>query len=338
MENTDEFQSQEEQPAVNENATNGRFDQIFQYQMLINDQASIPQFNCAEIGATVGKIRGISKFVSKSDKALRKLRCKTKLRPIIDCKTRWDSLHDMIDRFLLIENELHHVYVDLKKTWNITKSEIDHARILAAVLEPCKAFVKKMSAEKRTLIFADVAGGEMLNNAKNILEAHPNNSFIKGFYTALKKRFLDRRTELTDVLLFLCKDKINLADHQFYTEPSTSTIVEYVRFFEHEHTVDDVEPASKQPKSAEEVAAIDFYTPPVTSSATSLESAILNWQVNSILDARLQALKISLLNVQPTSTDCERSFSIAGLIMIPRRNRMKQDLLNAIFFLKNFFD
>ena len=46
----------------------------------------------------------------------------------------------------------------------------------------------------------------------------------------------------------------------------------------------------------------------------------------------LKALKNSLMAVQGTSTECERSFSTSGLIVTPMRTRIKFDLFNAVLF------
>ena len=78
--------------------------------------------------------------------------------------------------------------------------------------------------------------------------------------------------------------------------------------------------------------------PSIANKPTTMDAAITNWDVNTVLDSRLQRLKVSLLNVQPTSTDCERAFSAAGLVFTPLRTIMKEDLLDAILFLKNYYN
>ena len=82
---------------------------------------------------------------------------------------------------------------------------------------------------------------------------------------------------------------------------------------------------------------MDFSWPSVVNKSSTLDIAIDNWEKNSSMDQQLQLLKLSLLNVQPTSTDCERAFSIAGLFMTHLRNRLSEDIFNALMFLKNFY-
>ena len=45
----------------------------------------------------------------------------------------------------------------------------------------------------------------------------------------------------------------------------------------------------------------------------------------------------SIAAISPTSTDVERSFSLSGYIMQPRRQRMNEDLLNAIVIISKFY-
>lgn len=52
---------------------------------------------------------------------------------------------------------------------------------------------------------------------------------------------------------------------------------------------------------------------------------------------KLKSFVKSLLSIKPTSTDTERSFSIAGIVISSRRRKIKQDLLNAILIIKSFY-
>ena len=179
--------------------------------MLISSaKVQVPEFSSSEISSAVSKVRKISKHVLHSDKILRNLKRKTHLSPIIDCKTRWDSLLDMLTRFVTIQRELNYVYVDLNKEWEIDHKDMQMVKILVAILEPCKTFVGKMSVENRNLVFADKAAAEMIEKIQIVKEKYAENSFIANFLHQLKLSFAQRRTELSDILLYLCKDRINL--------------------------------------------------------------------------------------------------------------------------------
>lgn len=52
----------------------------------------------------------------------------------------------------------------------------------------------------------------------------------------------------------------------------------------------------------------------------------------------LDKLFDALCSIQPTSTQSERNFSLASAIATPKRSRMSSDKLNAICFLKSYFN
>lgn len=45
----------------------------------------------------------------------------------------------------------------------------------------------------------------------------------------------------------------------------------------------------------------------------------------------------ALISIKPTSTDVERSFSLIGYIMAPRRHRISDELLDAICIVNRFY-
>ena len=44
-----------------------------------------------------------------------------------------------------------------------------------------------------------------------------------------------------------------------------------------------------------------------------------------------------IMAIKPTSTDVERTFSISGHILAPRRRKMGEDLIDAIIILNRFY-
>ena len=45
----------------------------------------------------------------------------------------------------------------------------------------------------------------------------------------------------------------------------------------------------------------------------------------------------ALIAVKPTSTDVERSLSLSGYILAPRRRRISEELLDSIFIVNRFY-
>ena len=104
------------------------------------------------------------------------------------------------------------------KKWDVDDSDIKIIQILIAMLEPCKDFIVKMSSEARNLIYADTKASEVLSKIEALMESHPKNLFIKNFYKQLNARFKERRSEMSDILIYLCKDRINPEEYKFYNK------------------------------------------------------------------------------------------------------------------------
>ena len=68
----------------------------------------------------------------------------------------------------------------------------------------------------------------------------------------------------------------------------------------------------------------------------NLEAAISEFLATGRLGP-FKRLVENLLAVKPTSTDVERAFSLAGLIMSPNRLRMLADLVDAIMVTNRFY-
>ena len=63
------------------------------------------------------------------------------------------------------------------------------------------------------------------------------------------------------------------------------------------------------------------------------EDIFLWWHKRKLIYPRLYRLAIKYLIIPATSTESERVFSTAGLILDDRRNRLTDDHLNMLIFL-----
>ena len=54
------------------------------------------------------------------------------------------------------------------------------------------------------------------------------------------------------------------------------------------------------------------------------------------LSAKLLKLKGAIASCQPTSVEVERAFSASGLVVTRFRTNLKDDMINAICFLRSF--
>ena len=71
-----------------------------------------------------------------------------------------------------------------------------------------------------------------------------------------------------------------------------------------------------------------------TPKPSSFREEILAFENDMVLGQRLQALKHALESIPPTSILPERAFSLAENFVRRRRNRISEDLLDSLMFLK----
>jgi hypothetical protein len=76
---------------------------------------------------------------------------------------------------------------------------------------------------------------------------------------------------------------------------------------------------------------------PTTAQKTSLQKDLRLYELHERRSPKLDQLLLALCSVQPTSTQSERNFSLAGNIVTKPRNRLSSEHLDDLCFLKSHF-
>lgn len=138
---------------------------------------------------------------TKNDKILQKYvkeEFGKELSLVLDSRTRWNSLVSMIERFLKLKNCIKKSLIDLKSPIMFSDAEFEIMSDILSVLLPIKLTVEAICRQDATLLSADAAIQFMI---KSITD-HPC-SLSYELNAALKKRILQRRTEISSVLQYL---------------------------------------------------------------------------------------------------------------------------------------
>lgn len=173
---------------------------------------------------------------TKNDTILQKYILEEKGKPlelILDCKTRWNSLVDMLDRFHSVKNCIRKTLIDLKSTINFTEEEWKTIEMLKRCLDPVKLGVEVLCRPDATLITAETTLKFILTK----LLAEETN-FSKELVNSFCKRIKERRTMQSVLLLYLHnpvlylkelkKTDLNLAQETFELEKK-STLREHMK-------------------------------------------------------------------------------------------------------------
>ena len=110
------------------------------------------------------------------------------LKLILDSKTRWYSLHDMVKRFLKLVKAIKRALLDMEKEFNFSPDDLKDLEDLCQALEPLKASSMALCSRDATLWSAE----KTLEFTLTELESQTSDIAGK-IYDALKERIKQRR-------------------------------------------------------------------------------------------------------------------------------------------------
>lgn len=140
------------------------------------------------------------------------------LNVILDCKTRWNSLFDMLKRFLKLKNCILKAMIDVKSSIQLSDSDIRVTEEIVAALEPVKIAVEALCQRDVNLVSADAA----LKFAVATIEKQ-SSDLAAALASAVRSRIAERRNDFAGALVYLNNPKSVLNDETF-SIPKSSTI------------------------------------------------------------------------------------------------------------------
>ena len=120
----------------------------------------IPDCN-VEIENVLKKVRKVVKIFRKSpvkNGVLQKyvlLEQNKELSLVLDCKTRWSSMYEMIERFILLKKCISKALLDLSIEDDMSAAEFSFVNELKCALEPMKLAVEALCRKDATLLTAE---------------------------------------------------------------------------------------------------------------------------------------------------------------------------------------
>lgn len=114
-----------------------------------------------DMSRSVERVRKIARYFHKSPVSNDKLRECIKqdngkeLVLILDCRTRWNSLADMLDRYIQLHRPVTKTLIDINPALIMANDELAHIKQLSSCLKPVKMGVESLCKRDTTLIKAD---------------------------------------------------------------------------------------------------------------------------------------------------------------------------------------
>lgn len=275
---------------------------------------------------------------------------------LLDVRTRWNSVLPMIQRYLLVNKYIKKCLEMLNEGQRYSVKHDETLKDLAAALEPIQEAVLELSKHSSNLLIADATVKYVIGRLRSL-----NSRFSLTLCDAVITRYTQRRLRVEIGLLSLLttkefpeetadfenvtKKEIKDKAHELYAKlfvgSSGLSQQEQQQQVELEIDFEEDEEVQVIPKSASLAEGISNSMKPKVDTQTqpqlNLRQDFNTLVVLGQLTTRLESIRDALLSIQPTSTICEQSFSIADAFKCKKRNRMGTKRTNALVWLKRYF-
>ena len=304
------------------------------------------------IKVPIKKLRKLIKMIRKSTKMLEELENLAKidhqnfLRPVLDCKTRWNSTYNMLNRACILKEKIQMLAVKYNtlNSFLPTLTEWELFNDLDQFLEPFNKATIDLSTQShptighsRVILLAIKIDLDADRGQDSLLKdmIEPMKEKFTSYYEILKglshiAAFLDPRYKnycfpnmSDDEVLLPIRQKLEeqqLLSTTTRPTPRVSTFLQKLKATRNVHDVVDDE-VSKYWNSNE-----------ADESIHPLEW----WKTHSTEYPNLSKLALDYLCIQASSVPCEQLFSIAGQVLCKSRNRLTGESVRACICLRSW--
>lgn len=280
-----------------------------------------------------------------------------KLELVLDCKTRWSSLYNMLERFIKLRPCISKALIDVNSALHFSEDEWSKLIELKLCLEPMKLGVEAICRQDATLITAETTLRfimKKLNEQSSLIS--------KQLVAALHERVIEHRNvEITGTVLYLQNPKnLNCEACDTFKLPKKSTIRMTIKdllerispeLMENSKaeadSCDETQPEdpgknfSLQQELESELQRNNVEVSPSEFTPDNLEKAIkkemLTFESSGSKGKYLSLAYENLLTIRPTSVEAERAFSAAGYLCSELRTRLNDETIDVLCFLRSHF-
>lgn len=144
--------------------------------------------------------------------------CGREVQLKLDCKTRWNSLLEMLSTFLRLRGPIQKALIDLKQSSLVSDTDWDVIRDIVSSLEPVKVVVEALCRRETSLLSADAALKLCLDELRS-----NGSDLAKATAAALRTRIKQRRS-LAAVMQYLHNPYASTDSDGVFTVASAATV------------------------------------------------------------------------------------------------------------------
>lgn len=272
-----------------------------------------------------------------------------------DCPIRWNSILTMVNRLVDVEQAIENAFEELGED-HYEKSLFDALKEITFCLKPFKEAILEIGKSDSNLLKADTAIQYVLNCLSKL-----NSNLAEDLAESLKSE-VQKRRKIALVSLYKCLqskslDFINSSSNEFGYSSKSEIIdtarVLYYQLFDQPNSNQDVlddelgqyfnpskssfDETENSPENLAELIQKEMAESSQKSTQSDMKDEFKSMIISKVLTPKLTLLYHALSTIQPSSTSCEETFSVAALFATKKRNQVGPTLLNALVFLKYFF-
>lgn len=333
--------------------------------MLILEDAEITDIVKSDVKAALDKVRSIVKVFRRGNAeiildGIVQAKFNKVLKLQFDCATRWSSMYTMTSRFLKLYECIQLGLKRLKTDKIISKDEFN--KLNEINIEPIKEF-------NAVLKLGDYITKKLSKGNCNLIQANEYKEFVIDqllllntpmaidFKYHLERRFDQRETIFTKILLYLnnahsikeneipniSSEMVKLINRLFVTNDDTILADESNESCT--LNLSTVQSTNSSVNSSESSALGERYhvfslnrqSITKVQSKDAVQREVDNYTAFGTKGDFLIKLEKALMTIKSSTTDVERIFSQSKLVLTSLRNRLGDEILDDIIFIKYYF-
>ena len=293
---------------------------------------------------------------------------------LLDCRTRWSSLADMLSRFLMLRGPIQKALIDLSDPTQLSDGDFSVIDEMVSCLQPVKIAVKAICRRDTNLIAAEAALHFCIIQLQK-----QSSELAKVLAEAIESRITGRRAVHAGVLQYLQSNTARQSAPDVFPVPSNAVVRKFVQNMAKRLDYSEDSSVSQSQSEPEATAAVAAAAAPdpeqhsqdssaqsfqqqleiimrqsvaSTSSLPQTPKGVLDSDKNLLASIKaemavfdstgkrgrcLQKVYEYLMSCPATSVEAERAFSAAGVLCTKLRTRLDDNTLDTLCFLRSYY-